>query len=369
MATRVATGTSHSCARLGDGRVLCWGRNDHGQLGSPSADICAVEDLLHGGPAVPVPCRDGAAPVDELAGASDIALGGSTSCARLDGGSVRCWGDNSLGLVGDGTTTDRARPTAVVGLARVAEIAISDTHACARLATGTLACWGQNFFGQLGTPPVPPPEGEVSRSGHNAVKVLAPVAVPGVDEAVEVAVGSNITCVRKKGGAVLCFGQVAPGTRASSTAAEIAELRGADDLVLGNGTHCALFERSMRCWGSRSSGPMLGSSRATLPPVAASATNDVSHLALIGHRACAVNSGGDVVCWGDNGKSATTPPERVGLAMKARAVSLGANHACALGVDGSVWCWGDSFFGEAGSRPKASAPTSAFWTPPRQLLP
>ena len=79
-----------------------------------------------------------------------IALGEYHSCALETDGTVACWGLNGNGQLGDGTTTDRASPTAVPGLSDVAEIALGSAHSCARKTDGTVACWGANIYGQLG---------------------------------------------------------------------------------------------------------------------------------------------------------------------------------------------------------------------------
>ena len=61
-----------------------------------------------------------------------------------------CWGENADGQLGDGTTTDRLVPTAVMGLIGAVEIAAARSHSCARRSSGTLLCWGSNEYGQLG---------------------------------------------------------------------------------------------------------------------------------------------------------------------------------------------------------------------------
>src|SRR5262245_11841162 len=79
-----------------------------------------------------------------------IATGVSHTCARLADGTVRCWGFNAVGQLGDGTTTDRQTPVAVTGLTAVAELAAGSSHTCARRTDGTAVCWGSNYYGQLG---------------------------------------------------------------------------------------------------------------------------------------------------------------------------------------------------------------------------
>lgn len=101
---QLALGASHSCARRTDGAVWCWGEADRGQLGvridTPcprGSGTCSIAPLEI---ALPAPARS-------------IALGGDSSCALLTDGSVRCWGRNDHGQLGDGTTDDATTPVRV----------------------------------------------------------------------------------------------------------------------------------------------------------------------------------------------------------------------------------------------------------------
>lgn len=367
-ATAVAVGTEHSCALGDDGRVFCWGRNEHGQLGSKSTESCSVLDI-HGLPPAPVPCRDRPEPVDGLANAVEIAVGGDTGCARLADGTVRCWGANGDGVVGDGTTVDRSAATPVPAMTHVVQIAVSTTHACARHEDGTLDCWGQNFHGELGTVPVQPPPGAVEKLGYGAVKVPSPQIVPGLTDVVLVAVGERVTCAEKKNGDVLCFGVMAPATVAQVAPTTVPALHGASALALGIATHCGIFaDGSAKCWGASATAPFQPGSKHEKTPVPATAIAGASAIALGANRACDVVKPGDVLCWGDDSSSGQKPPQKIPLAIRATSIAIGANHACALGTDGSVWCWGDSFFGQAAAPVKGQgAPTSAFWTVANQV--
>lgn len=185
-AVQVAAGDGFSCARLGAGGVLCWGRDDRGQLGDDDAlgdqpravGVAGITDAIdiglgdaHGcavrmaggmrcwgantngaiGDGTSGAGEDRATPVAVMAIASATAVepGGAHTCALLRDRTVSCWGRNG-GALGDGATADRATPRVVPMLADVVEIAGGGSHTCARLASGDLRCWGVNAFGQLG---------------------------------------------------------------------------------------------------------------------------------------------------------------------------------------------------------------------------
>ena len=129
---QITAGASHTCARLADGSLRCWGYNDHGQLGNGD-----TTDRLN------------PTPVTGVTAAVDVATGGSHTCAVTRDGAALCWGANGGGSVGDGTFDDRPTPARVLALPRVAKLACGG-HCCARDAAGAVWCWGTNQNGQLG---------------------------------------------------------------------------------------------------------------------------------------------------------------------------------------------------------------------------
>jgi len=126
-------GSQHTCALLSGGTVYCWGLNDFGQIGAPSTTMSPVP--------VQVPSL--------TAGVSALALGGTHSCAVVNGGAL-CWGNNDFGQIGTPSTTASPVPLPVGGLTSgVSSIAAGGTHTCA-VAGGAVQCFGQDQFGQLG---------------------------------------------------------------------------------------------------------------------------------------------------------------------------------------------------------------------------
>ena len=128
-------------------------------------------------------------------GVAAIAASGAHTCALTDAGSVLCWGNNGVGALGDGTTTDHFTPGPVTGLSSdVAAIAAT----CALTTAGGVLCWGYNGYGQVG-------DGTTTNR-------YTPVAVTGLGSGVTaVAAGGSHTCALTTAGGVLCWGNNAYG--------------------------------------------------------------------------------------------------------------------------------------------------------------
>jgi alpha-tubulin suppressor-like RCC1 family protein len=143
----VRAGRSHVCARLEDGRVKCWGNNEHGQLGLGDARARGSVDGEMGDNLPAVRLGTGRRAVR-------IAAGADSSCAVLDDGHLKCWGDNQDAQLGLGDVRPRGLLPEDMGdalapvdlgthpAARVREVAIARQHACARLDDGRVKCWG-----------------------------------------------------------------------------------------------------------------------------------------------------------------------------------------------------------------------------------
>jgi alpha-tubulin suppressor-like RCC1 family protein len=208
-------GGRHGCARLYSGGVACWGDGALGQLGAPSSEMCNSELGNNECSGTPLDTK--------LTTVAQIASGESHTCALLTDGTVQCWGANDAGQLGFGALdlcTKYAYPCArapgaVVGLAGVAQIAAGGLHTCARMNDGTVQCWGSDADGELGFPSKETCNGTEAEPCATRAK-----PVPGLDHVVEIALGRRHTCARLDSGEVKCwgwngYGQLGDGTKKS----------------------------------------------------------------------------------------------------------------------------------------------------------
>jgi len=139
-ATQIALGAGHTCAIDNLNNLKCWGSNSHGQLGDGTRETKAVPTIISLG--------------DDTAYATQIALGSSNSCAIDDSNNLKCWGSNYLGQLGDGTYDEgKATPTIVSlgnGTSSTIQVAQGAAHVCAINDLNNLLCWGWNSNGELG---------------------------------------------------------------------------------------------------------------------------------------------------------------------------------------------------------------------------
>jgi alpha-tubulin suppressor-like RCC1 family protein len=207
-AVAISAGGLHTCAILEDGSVRCWGYGFDGQLGYGSTDD--VGDGRGSDQSVA-----SAGPVPLGGGALTIAAGGLHTCAILDGGSVRCWGDGADGQLGDGATGNVGNtPTTVpanlqpvpLGAGAVA-ISTGANDTCAILDGGSVRCWGYGGYGELGY-------GSQTALGDTQTStpgMLGPVNLGAGRTALAISAGGDHTCARLDTGGVRCWGHGAYG--------------------------------------------------------------------------------------------------------------------------------------------------------------
>lgn len=281
-------GPKDTCAVLQDGGGECAGQGGSGQLGDGVVDADS-----------PTPVPTSALPVAPVA----FAIGTHFACAIVATGDVYCFGDGSLGQLGNGALADSATPVKVdLGGEKAKAISALWQHVCAVTTTGTVYCWGDDSNGQLGN-------GTTLDGG-----VAAPVQVMlDAGPATEIAAGAAHSCAIVGTGSnngVWCWGlnkdgQLGDGTGTSSTTpVHVASIQGVAGLTAGNSHTCVglAYGGGVACWGAGGSGQLgNGDTKNALAPVDVSMIGGAPvSLAAGGFHTCALVASPNALCWGAN---------------------------------------------------------------------
>ncbi|QSQ22185.1 chromosome condensation regulator RCC1 [Pyxidicoccus parkwayensis] len=297
----IAFNQNFSVALRSDGTVWTWGENADGQLGlgTPPAP---------GEPHTPdVTLRREPSRVPGLEGAVAVALGYRHALVLMEDGTVRAFGNNADGQLGDGTLESRDYPVTVQGLTDVVKVVGGSQHSAALKADGTVWVWGRNSYGNLGS-------GSADTAGHPA-----PVRVPELEHVVDLANGRDHLLALHADGSVSAWGLDASGQ-------------------LGAGA------------------PSVGDQSAT--PVKVKGLTDARAVFANGNFSFAVRVDGTLVSWGQNGNGQlcvgdkTDRAEPTPVATEVNPVAtmgMGATHVLALRQDGSLYGWGWNLNGSLGS--------------------
>lgn len=344
--TGSSSGVGHTCALTINGNVQCWGYNGTGQLGDGTTTQrlkpVNVKGLSRGS-------------------ISAVAAGGTHSCALTKSGGVKCWGGNSNSQLGVGTqTTMITTPVDVIGLnSGVIAITAGEDHTCALTIVGAVKCWGSNSFGQLG-------DGTTTRRATS-------VNVIGLNSGVAaIAVGTRHSCAITSGGAVKCWGDNGNGQLGDGTTGDgIWKLRltpvdviglgvVVSAVAVGGGHSCALTGGgAVKCWGLNSFG-VLGDGTTTtrLTPVDVVGLSSGVIAVLAGYQhTCALLGSGGIKCWGSNGEGQLgdgtttqrlTPVNVVGLGSSITNITAGSLYTCAITSVATEKCWGENRYGQLG---------------------
>lgn len=361
IATAVSAGSSHTCA-VASGRAYCWGSGTAGQLGNGST----------GSQLSPVAVSTTGALSGKTVTA--VAVGNSYTCAIADGRAY-CWGSNTNGQLGNGSTGSQPSPVAVdtstgLGNKTVTSITAGASHSCA-VADGWAYCWGLGTNYRLGSG---------SETQQNSPIAIVPGSI-GNRTITELTTSNNHTCGIADSTAY-CWGLGTSGQLGNgASATETTPVPVDTSSVLGNKTvtsiaagashSCVSASGEAYCWGSGTSG-RLGNGTTVLrnSPVAATGAlvtkNTIVTTAGTNHS-CAI-ADGRVYCWGSstsgqigNGGTAqqTTPVDvntsGVLAGRTATAVSAGGSHTCAI-ASGKVFCWGFNSTGQLGTSDTSTQP-------------
>ena len=345
---KLALGYQHTCARLDDGSVKCWGRNQFGQLG--------YDDKVTRGDGVG-PGTETLAAVNLGAGRTAVAItaGDYHTCAILDNGDSKCWGRNKTGELGQGSIVAlgdaagemAALPPIDLGAGRHAiEITAGQAFTCARLDDNSVKCWGRNQSGQLGkgnnvnlgiTP------GDIAASAPiNFGTGLTPIQMSlghyhGCAILLDAGGDSHTKCWGDNRWGQLGHGdQVNLGDTAGEMGDNLPELNfgtglSAEYLMATGGHSCAkLSDLSVKCWG----------------------LNTWGAVGLIAGNGAPVNK---LLCNNDPKDCVGDDPGEMGNALTAAIaagtadkLTLGYRHSCALLLTGQFKCWGSNEEGQVG---------------------
>lgn len=278
-----------------------------------------------------------------------LSAGTGYTCALTVDGTPYCWGANDKGQLGDGTTTDRARPAKVSTSLRFTTITSGPTHSCALTGDGSAYCWGTNEFGKLG-------------SGTSGTGTMTPTLINGNLKFVSIAAGLNNTCATTNQSQVYCWGQIPEtnpfGDFISKTNLTPQLVSGSmAAVVAGNdGGYCSVDNAGLGyCWGLFYFFPASGPA---VPPIreAASTTVHFTSLRRGSEHFCGIDSAGHAWCWGKNafgqvGNGSTTDvltPVQVSGNLSFQAIAAGNGFSCGLTTVGKMYCWGLNSSGQLG---------------------
>jgi len=339
-----------------------WGLNADGQLGDGT--IIAKQSPV----------------AISLSGVIAIAAGDAHTVARMSDSTIRAWGSNSRGQLGDGAVANSAIPIAPSNLAglTITAVAAGDAHTVALLSDGTVRAWGDNIHGQLG---------DGTSGGFSSTPITA--VFPAGLTMTAVSAGYHYSAALCSDGTVWTWGLNAHGqlgnnsTTDASAPVQVIDLTqvggflagviaisaGHDNTLLGNSHTVALkSDGTVWAWGNNSSGQLGdGSVLDRLTPVQATGLTAMTLIAAGFDHTVALKNDGTVWVWGNNGKgqlgdgtlvSKSVPVQVPGL-TDIMHVAAGFENTIVRKKDGTVWAWGNNSNGQLGdgSTTDRSVPT------------
>jgi alpha-tubulin suppressor-like RCC1 family protein len=375
----VATGGLHTCAMIETGRVRCWGNATTGALGYGSTAVIGNDEAPNTAGDVGLP-----------GGALAVELGGLFSCGLFEDDQMRCWGAGNTGQTGYAATTPIGDDELLADLPSImlggtaTQFESGGSHTCTRLDTGDVRCWGGNSQGQLGV-------GTTTIIGDTEHPAMGSTVDLGPDGASFVAAGVGHSCAVTNMNELFCWGDNARGQLGYGSTDDIGNDEDPVDagpvdmdlpalpndttitgLALGREHTCALFSSGdVACWGRNGAGQLgqgnladWGDTMLELPsgltPI--DLGGSVTAITAGDDFTCALLDDGSIRCWGQNttgqlgqGNTNTigdnelpTAGMTVDVGGSAIQISAGGLHACAVLEDYSIVCWGEAGQGQLG---------------------
>jgi len=310
----ISVGAIHTCGLTVSGAAYCWGLDYYGELGAgtPGAQICGSEGI---------PCSTTPLAVAGGRSFSSLAGGWGESCAlQKSDAAAYCWGDNTYGALGNGSTANSRTPVAVSGGRAFVSVGTGNIFACGLTADSAAYCWGNNSAGQLGIGPGGGPELCSAEPCSTA-----PVLVSGNLKFGTLSVGYWHVCGLTGDNTAYCWGDNDGGQLGATTTET-----------------CAGF------------GVVIGCSTVPLP---VEGGNTFTKISAGSFHSCGIVAAGDGYCWGSGfygqlgdgtGTDSPTPTLIAGALSFAAVSAFGRYHSCGFTAAGVAYCWGYNGWGQLG---------------------
>jgi alpha-tubulin suppressor-like RCC1 family protein len=366
--TDIDAGGQHTCA-IADGKAYCWGVNESGQLGNGTTSDSTT----------PVPASTSGVLSGKIVSAISASV--NHTCAIADSRAY-CWGSNTDGKLGNGTTNSSTVPTAVGGILankNVTDISTSivGDYTCA-IAEGKAYCWGSNMWATLG-------DGTQDYDPHPDPVLVKSDGVLAGKTVSAISAGSGHACVIAQNMAY-CWGNNEAGSLGDGTV----DIRRTPVAVNTSGAlngktvtnisaetaTCVVADAKAYCWGNGQGGRLGNGSTEYVNPFPLAVTSSgalngklVTDISARGGHTCALASGASY-CWGNNvngelGNGTTTsssvPIATTGLPSSVNALASGNSHSCAATTE-SIYCWGLNNIGQIGDGTSNNTRTSPVTT-------
>lgn len=343
--SQIDAGYNFNCMVLVDNTIRCWGMNDGSELGDGTGNSSAI-------PVV----------VKNINNAVSVSAGGNHACAVLSDKTIKCWGNNYSGQGGIGTLYNTIpNPSQTSGITTAVAVSAGRFHTCAVLENGNVLCWGDNTFGQIGV-------------GSSSINFSTPQLVTLPSKTVALAAGNYHTCALMDTGSIQCWGYNYTGQLGNRDTNFVTQkspvwvlnnylLGGINAVAIaaGQDSTCAIMvDKTVQCWGSNDYG-LLGKGsniggRYDVPQLVSNLSN-ADAITIGASHACAKLSNGKVYCWGKNTEDQAnagsgvdpyySPVEVTGV-NGASMVSAGNAHTCIV-INGYIRCNGNNEYGQLGN--------------------
>ncbi|MDG0815430.1 RCC1 domain-containing protein [Bdellovibrio svalbardensis] len=360
--TALEAGTNFTCGLVANGRIVCWGQGDSGQIGNGQWINQSLPKLV------------ATAGITGFQGFLNLSAGAEHVCAVHADSKVYCWGQNSHGQLGNNSAVSSNMPVAVDVSAitptpQFIEVQAGAQHTCARTVDSRVFCWGASGSGRLGA----------VASGDQLTPLEVKNGPGALKNVFKLSVGENHNCALTADGKISCWGEQGADGRLGNNAfvfsqdpvaVDVSGLlgkRGFAQLSAGYNHTCGVNTAGkVYCWGNGAKG-QLGSGNSTRnSPYEITMTSVTGGAAFkqveVGYEfSCALATDGKIYCWGDNpegqlgngnsisyGVPVPVDTSSITSFLGFKSLSVGKSHACGLHADGTLYCWGYGYFGQLG---------------------